>query len=460
MIDQSQFTISKFEIRSERFEQDLDINPVLIVELNIYESIQMPFLTGNFLMIDDTGIRSTFGIYGNEELTITLDGPPGSDIEPITKEFMITAVEQSVPTTDRESVDLYTIIEKHAYLSEVRKVSQSFKGKGEDIISKMLSNFFDMAYDNRSRSEISSIQSGFRYVAPTIEPLEAVEIVRRRISTPGGTPFYLYSTLRNPNLVLNDFESIFSSVPWNVKAGRDLDYVFSAANTQNGASQTRAADFFYIQSWKNLVQESVFRLAKAGGFGSQFEVMDINSGQNYGYRFDAIETITRLADGGRLPGTREGQVSTNQSLTTDNSLRIGKPSGEQKPLGQYNSNHINTISAARIYNDVNGYHDESEDAGYYKKKMDLHAIQTILNRNVVNITVAGTPYLQEDRSVGNLIRVLVPKTSTVDASDARIDEKLSGDYIISDCRHIFGNNGTHKVAMDIMKMTNREGTEV
>ena len=125
MIDQSQFTISKFEIRSERFEQDLDINPVLIVELNIYESIQMPFLTGNFLMIDDTGIRSTFGIYGNEELTITLDGPPGSDIEPITKEFMITAVEQSVPTTDRESVDLYTIIEKHAYLSEVRKVSQS-----------------------------------------------------------------------------------------------------------------------------------------------------------------------------------------------------------------------------------------------------------------------------------------------------------------------------------------------
>ena len=138
MIDQSQFTISEFEIRSGRFEQALEISPVLIAELNIYESIRRPFLTGNFLMVDDIGLRGSFGIYGNEELTITLDGPAGSDVEPITKEFMITAVEQSAPTTDRESVDLYTIIEKHAYLSEVRKVSQSFKGKGEDIISKML----------------------------------------------------------------------------------------------------------------------------------------------------------------------------------------------------------------------------------------------------------------------------------------------------------------------------------
>ncbi len=459
MIDQSQFIISKFEIRSKRFQQALEISPVLIVELNIYESIRMPFLTGNFLMVDDIGLRGTFGIYGNEELTITLDGPAGSNVESITKEFMITAVEQSAPTTDRESVDLYTIIEKHAYLSEVRKVSQSFKGKGEDIIKKMLLDFFDVGYDNRSLPEMNSIQGSFRYVAPFIEPLEAVEIVRRRISSPNGTPYYLYSTLRNPNLVLNDFESIFSSVPWNVKAGKDLDYIFSAANTQNGASQTRAADFFYIQSWKNLVQESVFRLAKGGGFGSQFEIMEINSGQNYQYRFNAMETIAKLANAGRLPGAGE-KGAIDQSLTTDNSLLIGKPSGEQKHLGEYNSNHINTISAARIYNDMNGYHDESQDAGYYKKKMDLHAIQTILNRNVVNITVAGTPYLQEDRSVGNLVRVLVPKTSTVDASDAKIDEKLSGDYIISDCRHIFGNDGTHKAAMDIMKMTNREGTEV
>ena len=60
MIDQSQFTISEFKIKSGRFEEALDINPVLIAELNIYESIRMPFLTGNFLMIDDIGKWAEF----------------------------------------------------------------------------------------------------------------------------------------------------------------------------------------------------------------------------------------------------------------------------------------------------------------------------------------------------------------------------------------------------------------
>jgi len=182
-IDQSQYQITEFVISSERFpDQDLEIGPALISELNIYENIEYPYLTGNFLMRDDNGIRSAYGIYGNEELTITIEGPVGSDIQPITKKFMITKVEAGQRVSDRVSMDLYTIIEKHAYLNYIQKVSKKFEGKGESIIEKIMNDYFDMGYE--TKSALPSLQPAFRYIIPYQTPLDAIEMVRDRITSP------------------------------------------------------------------------------------------------------------------------------------------------------------------------------------------------------------------------------------------------------------------------------------
>lgn len=455
-IDQSQYRLKEFIISSDRFpNQSLEINPVLITELNIFENIEYPYLTANVLIKDDTGIRSAFGIYGNEQVDIVLEGPVGSDIPPITKTFMITKVEESSRVTDRESMDLYTMIEKHAYLNYIQKVSKKFEGKGESIIEKILSNYFNMNYETKSLQP--SLQPAFRYIVPYLTPLDAIEMVRDRITSPQGTPFFFYSTLRSDKLILNDFETMFSSKPWNTFT-KNIEYIYSSANT-NSVEANRPKDFFYIRNWKPLSLESVLNVAMDGAYGSHFQVLDITSAGSYDYLYNSSKTLENLYYTGKLPSTIKKNFK-DQALTLDDSLLIGKTENDEKTVGEYKSRFYSTIAASRIFDTINGYHDHSEDAGKYQKKMESKSLRNIMLRSVVNIEVAGAPYIQEERGVGNLIRVFVPLTSSSDKGDGLIDQKLSGDYLIYQLRHIFTNEGSHTAAMNIVKVTNREGVEV
>jgi len=456
-IDQSQYQITEFVISSERFpDQDLEIGTALISELNIYENIEYPYLTGNFLMRDDNGIRSAYGIYGNEELTITIEGPVGSDIQPITKKFMITKVEAGQRVSDRVSMDLYTIIEKHAYLNYIQKVSKKFEGKGESIIEKIMNDYFDMGYE--TKSALPSLQPAFRYIIPYQTPLDAIEMVRDRITSPQGTPFFFYSTLRSDKLILNDFETMFSSKPWNTYQ-RGTEYVYSQAGTNSSKT-----DFFYIRNWSPLSLESVLNVAMDGAYGSHFQVLDVTSAGAYNYLYNSSKTLANLYETGKLPGSI-GKKIDNQALTVDDSLTIGKNDNVRKSVGEYKSKFYSTVAASKIYinsldNYVNGYHDHSEDAGQYQKKLESKSLRNIMLRSVVNIDVAGAPYLQEERGVGNMIRVLVPLSSTADKGDTVIDQKLSGDYLIYQLRHVFTNEGYHTAGMNIVKVTNRESIAV
>ena len=453
-IDRSQYQIAEFVISSERFPgQDLDISPALISELNIYENIEFPYLTGNFLMRDDNGIRSAYGIYGNEELTITIEGPVGSDIQPITKKFMITKVEAGQKVSDRVSMDLYSIIEKHAYLNYIQKVSKTFTGKGESIIANIMSNYFDMGLEHKG---LDSLQPAFRYIIPYLTPLDAADMIRDRITSPQGTPFFFYSTLRSDRLILNDFETMFSSKPWNTQQ-KNIEYVYSEAGTNS--SET---DLFYIRNWNPLSLESVLDVAMNGAYGSHFQILDVTSAGAYNYLYNSSKTLSNLYEAGTLPGNAGNKID-NQALTVDDSLTIGKNENDRKSVGEYISKFYSTVAASKIYissldNYVNGYHDHSDDAGLYQKKLENKALRNIMLRSVVNIDVAGAPYLQEERGVGNMIRVLVPLTSTADVGDPFIDQKLSGDYLIYQLRHVFTNEGYHTAAMNIVKMTNREST--
>jgi hypothetical protein len=408
-------------------------------------------------MRDDNGIRSAYGIYGNEELTITIEGPVGSDIQPITKKFMITKVEVGQKVSDRVSMDLYNIIEKHAYLNYIQKVSKTFEGKGEIIIERIMNNYFDMRYETKSLQP--SLQPSFRYIIPYLTPLDAVEMVRDRITSPQGTPFFFYSTLRSDDLILNDFETMFSSQPWNTQV-RGIEYVYSEANTNSAPT-----DFFYIRNWNPLSLESVLNVAMDGAYGSRFQVLDVTSGPGtYDFPYNSSKTLAKLYEAGKLPGSTGGRID-NQALTVDDSLTIGKNDNARKSVGEYTSKFYSTVAASRMYinsldNYVNGYHDHSDDAGLYQKKLESKALRNIMLRSVVNIDVAGAPYLQEERGVGNLIRVVVPLTSTADAGDALIDQKLSGEYLIYQLRHVFTNEGYHTAAMNIVKMTNRESAGV
>ena len=146
MTTQTQYKILSCTITTNRRPNDetvLDIGPS-ISELHIYESMERSYLTGELLLADTVAIRSTFQIKGNERIVIRLQ----SDNERIiTKQFMITGIEELVPVSDRSEVLRIGFTEEHAYWSSSREISKAFTGRPLDIIKKILESELDREVD-------------------------------------------------------------------------------------------------------------------------------------------------------------------------------------------------------------------------------------------------------------------------------------------------------------------------
>ena len=68
------FSLDRIHITSERFREFIDIKKVTI-EVNIFENIRMPYLTGSILILDDNGLFTAADFQGTERLEIDVSLP-------------------------------------------------------------------------------------------------------------------------------------------------------------------------------------------------------------------------------------------------------------------------------------------------------------------------------------------------------------------------------------------------
>ena len=84
-----------------------------IVEFNIFESLDKPYLTGSVAILDDKGLFDAIQFQGTEMLRLSMASLE-NDLDPIfQKEFYLTGVERSVKSNDnaKSSIYLFSFIE-------------------------------------------------------------------------------------------------------------------------------------------------------------------------------------------------------------------------------------------------------------------------------------------------------------------------------------------------------------
>ena len=89
---QTQYILESVIFTADRWMGDtlpINIAPS-IAELSIFESIELPYLTGTCALVDDVRFRDVIGIKGSERITITLLAHENST--PIVKTFMVTGL--------------------------------------------------------------------------------------------------------------------------------------------------------------------------------------------------------------------------------------------------------------------------------------------------------------------------------------------------------------------------------
>ena len=456
---QSQYIIDSAIFTADR-NPSLDNKPIdiskSIAELNIFESVELPYLTGTCALVDDVRFRDVVGIKGSERVTFTILA--SENAEPIIKTFMITGIASNISVNERTELHTLTLIEEHAYLSSIMKISESYTGIPEQIVISVLNSHLNKAV--RFNSGIAN-QQRMKVNIPYWNPLQATEWLRDRMSSSLGAPYFLYASLRDDLLRLEDLDSMMTKGAWNKET--PYSYSQTAHNSvpdQTGPSTART-DHFHVKTYDASQIESTLRLAQGGAIGSEFKTMDLTSaGLTNNTRHDSKNTLNRFIE------SIESTSNISSTVGYDYDLQFNRSSGVVNSVGDLNSKVFSEVVTSRKFYETDGvtpiagYAEEYKQEALYKLKIKSAALRAILLNNVFEITVPGQPYIVPNLNigVGSNISLNYAAASQADGSvrSGDVDTNKSGKFLVYRTRHQF-SEGQYNLKMNIVKLTNKTG---
>jgi len=443
------FSLDKIHITSERFREFIDIKKVTI-EVNIFENIRMPYLTGSILILDDNGLFTAADFQGTERLEIDVSLPIDG-AQTMTKTFIMSRLEKINKSNDNTSMLLFNLIEDIGFYNDVQSFSKTYDGKGEQIISKILNDKLGKKLYNKFSTYKSSYQSAFRLLVPYLTPFQATKMALDKMTTENGSPYFLYSTLNSNDLILADLDTIMLRQSFN--ALEPFQYDQTVANDPKNSILLQARSIYNIETNN---QEDTLLLSQLGALGSNFSTTDMTTGEEINYNHNVNSVYQQLLGA--------SVIKTNQdNVLLDNSFIADPAAVNTFKLGDYNSVNFNQVGGGRTYpyNDNISNWTFENDQSAYKLKMFKFAIEQLLLKNTMDLMLPGLKFLTGDitTSVGNQIDVVVYKNEMVDEATDRSDYKRSGSFIINSKRHIFNViDQKHTVSLSCSRISNRRIT--
>lgn len=167
-------------------------------ELNIFDSLFMPMLSGNILITDSVGLSKSLNFDGSEVIFVDIE--KSTNFLSFTKSFRI--YKQSDRRNVNQSTEKYILhfVADEFIFSNQQRVTQSYQMKYSDVVSNILNNYLKVQSKDKGIFENSS---GIKkIVIPNLEPLEAVEwCTRRSIDNRNAPSFVFFSNLIGYNYV-------------------------------------------------------------------------------------------------------------------------------------------------------------------------------------------------------------------------------------------------------------------
>mgnify|MGYP003123794314 CR=1 FL=1 len=440
-VSAEQIEVLEVSISSERFLEGKKLflsgneNEASVgVELQIYENIFMPYLTGYLLVQDDNDLYRVAEIKGTERVNVRFRSP-GSDVE-IKKVFIITNIQKSIKVNDQMSQLLFEIIEDHGYFNDLQLVNRSYNGTGIEMIEKIL-------LDNTNKKIRPNyfkdpVQKSFRYIVPWQTAYEAINTILNFITTDNSFPYFLYSSLNSEDLILTDLESILDREPFNQNI---QPFLYSQGKI--AYKNTIEDQAFNISNLETNNQNDTLALAKMGAVGTSFENIDTLSSNNVDLRIDMEQEYEKLSDAAII------NLSNNR-IPIDNKFRVdGK---EDLSITDLNSRRL-TLLSHTPYKDTGGLVSEPINA---KEIVIKNNYLKYLHDGSFDITVPGLAMGVKniDRAVGHTVNVNILKEGDTGKQSMLEDERRSGTFVMLAKNHVFNlTQETHNVVVKLGRIT-------
>jgi len=451
---QQEYVITKAVISADRLSDDYDVKQ-MIAEIDFFEDLEKPYVTGQILVFDDLGVFDEIKLKGTEQIDLSIQIPeiPQAKVD---IKFNIVSIVQVRKLSERSEMYHLNLIAPHAYKDQFIKISRSYTGKLEDISESILKNHLEVRTDRNYMDGQKSKQSPVRIITPYISPLEAVEWLMDRATTKIGAPFYAYQTIYDQQLNggkdvirFGNLEDMYKKEIWN----EELPVLYSQARGQSAGGADISKQAFIVKkiSFENL--QDTLKLAAESSAGAMMSSYDVFSSQRYSRHFGVTDLIEKMdTEGGMMKGGKQNVFDDEQKLTIDN---------ETKTLDEFDARYINLVTSYGTYGYRNSYHDVF-DQSEALNKLRHYAVKSLFNKNMIDLILPGISFwsqLENGASgvtVGDLVKINFKNTNVETAGDEEFNKDLSGTYLIHKCRNIFQST-THEVAVSVTKVADLDG---
>jgi hypothetical protein len=236
------------------------------------------------------------------------------------------------------------------------------------------------------------------------------------------------------------------------------DFIYSQVQTNVKAPEGYRGAKRIIKNIKFANIENTLKMIREGAVGSTISNLDTYTSQNISKLF-SIDKLLRSINGisEEDPNQLYDNDDTNKVLVlatvydSKDQLQVGD---EVRPTSYWSSRQRSTVTSYGTYATVNSIHDAIDAASLLNKVRPL-SIRSMLSRNMLEIEVDGIGILEDELSVGDIIRVRFVTENLESKTLTGSNTERSGYYLIQNCRHIFTRE-RHDAILMICKVAQSE----
>ena len=412
----SSYIFESILLQSERLSRSIELNRV-VTDLDIYETLDRPYLTGKLVFVDNSDLLAGADIQGSEKIVISIKSLETGSVT-ITKTFFIDEILFVERGGDHSEVIGLHLVEDICYISNLFNISRFYDDTTFNIIKKISSEYLGReVVSNTSPSQSVSV------IIPNKDPLAAMEWLCQSLTTSDGYPYYLFSSLFSNKIGLYDLESLITQE--SVNSGLPFHNTQTAIHSNSGNVSGRV-----IKSFRFEKSDNMFRLINEGVIGAEYEFLDTLTNDKNNIEFDVVEDVVRNMIG-ILPSKQKSPTISNRHTHSG------------KSFNQYKSVKTTVVGGSDAFRTATQHklsYNESRSTAEYKGGVKSYAIQSLLHKTPVTVGIDGLLFLKggSHTTIGNNISLQFLNTiadAPVDTN--RIDNKRSGDYLIYATKHMF-----------------------
>jgi len=396
----TQFEIKKLAIVSKFGTFDVS---GIFAELNIFDSILMPCMSGNIVIKDAIGLSKRLMFDGSEYLVVNITKSGETNSTNILKNFRI------YKQTDRKNVnqntELYILhfVSEELIYSEQQKVSQHYKGTYDQIAVSILLNYLKVS--NKKIGIVEKTRGVHNSIVPLLTPFETVQwLSKRAVNSDNKANFLFFENKVGFNFV--SLSTLYANDPL-------LTINFDTKNLSDAVNN----EFLGIRNFNFTVSFDFLENVRNGFFANKFIGFDILTRT---IQTTYLDINNNFKKGKTLNDYPTASSAVNRENKDASQMYDSKVVLYPFQTSRFDTTYVKTNdnAAATIIDDTHTY--------IPQRKATLN---NLLQRRM-NVTLPGNFAI----SSGFVLNLNAHGYSVNDGE--RLDKSISGKYLIVGTRHM------------------------